>query len=197
MATKKKIVPKDEKFEKQDIDLFEVLAALDRKDYDYYETLSTEQQKKIVPYMLIRWMSAIKGNEGLQRYYTMSVNEYANKHLFSEYIQKHPKLQWLMLCCSSPGVGKQFHQYIPEIRLKVAKLQDSPTTKEISEYYTKIYPKADPSDIQEVSKAFVDEHKRKRYFSILYPDLKIEDVEVLNTITTDEQIKQYERDRGN
>jgi hypothetical protein len=197
MATKKPAVPKDEKFEKQDIDLFEVLAALDRKDYDYYDKLSYEQQKKIVPYMLTRWISAIKGDAGLQRYYVMSAEQHVNKHLFNEHVYKHPKLQWQMLCATSPGLGKQFHQYIPEIRMKVSKLQDSPTTKEIKDYYTKIYPKADSSDIDDVAKAFVQEHKRKKYFATVYPHLKLEDIELLNTIVTDEQIEQYERDRGN
>ena len=34
MATKAK-TPTDEKFEKQDIDLFDALSALDKKDYEY------------------------------------------------------------------------------------------------------------------------------------------------------------------
>jgi hypothetical protein len=48
MATKKIVTSGDEKFEKQDLDLFEVLAALDKKDYDFYDRLSIEQQKKFV-----------------------------------------------------------------------------------------------------------------------------------------------------
>ena len=160
------------------LDIGYEMAQLDTKNRAFYDELTDEERKKFSTYLMLRWGSAVGGEPILQQYYLQAMNERVNKRFFD--LGKHPKLQWLMLCCSSPGVGKQFHQYIPEIRLKVAKLQDSPTTKEISEYYTKIYPKADPSDIQEVSKAFVDEHKRKRYFSILYPDLKIEDVEVLN-----------------
>jgi len=197
MATKKAQTPKEEKFEKQDVDLFEVLAALDRKDYNYYDSLSVEQQKKIVPFMLTKWMSAIKGSEGVSRYYVMSTNEYANKYLFNEFVSKHPKLQWLMLCASSPGLGKQFHQWIPEIGIKVSKLEESAKVKDISAYYKKIYPKASDNDIQQVSEAFVEEHKRKRHLAQLFPDLKLSDIETLNQVVTDEQIKQYERDRGN
>jgi hypothetical protein len=120
MATKKNI-PVEEKFEKQDLDLFEVLAALDRKDYNYYDKLTEEQQKKFVPYMLTLWMSCIKGNSTLQGYYVMNTEYTANKYLFNENVQKHPKLQWLMLCAASPGIGKQFHQWIPHIRDKVAR----------------------------------------------------------------------------
>ena len=102
MATRKAAVPVDEKFDKQDLDLFEVLAALDKKDYDFFDRLSPEQQKKFVPFTMIQWLSAIKGSEGLSRYYVMSTAEYANKYLFNENIQKHPKLQWLMLLARQP-----------------------------------------------------------------------------------------------
>jgi hypothetical protein len=197
MATKKPAVPVDEKFQDQDLDLFEVLAALDKKDYGYYDRLSPEQQKKFVPFMMIKWMSAIKGSEGASRYYVMSTNEYANKYLFNEYVQKHPKLQWQMLCAASPGIGKQFHQWIPQIKEKVSLLREPAVQKDIKDYYKKIYPKASDGDITEISKAFVADQKRKMYFAKVFPDMKIEDIEVLSGLVTDEEIEQYEKDRGN
>jgi len=196
MATKKN-TPTDEKFEKQDFDLFEALAAIDKKDYAYYDRLTEEQKKKFVPFMMTHWMSAVKGNSNLQQYYIMSTSEYANKYLFNENVQKHPKLQWLMLCASSPGLGKQFHQWIPHIREKVSKYKEPAKIKEIKEYYTKVYPKASAADIEEVSQAFVTSQNRKLHLSTLFPELKLEDIETLNSIITDEQIEQYEKDRGN
>jgi hypothetical protein len=147
--------------------------------------------------MLTHWMSAIKGSEGLSRYYVMSTNEYANKYLFAEFVQRHPKLQWMMLCSASPGLGKQFHQWIPHIRDKVIKYKEAATLKEIKDYYTKIYPKADSESIGEVSKAYVTEQKRKMHLGQIYPHMKVADLEVLNQIVSDEDIEQYERDRGN
>ena len=35
------------------------------------------------------------------------------------------------------------------------------------------------------------------YLSELYPDMKLSDIEMLSETVTDEQIKQYEKDRGN
>ena len=35
------------------------------------------------------------------------------------------------------------------------------------------------------------------YLSQVYPNIKIEDVEVLNQLITDMDIEQYEKDRGN
>ena len=193
----KEKVSKEEKFEKVDLDLFEVLAALDKKDYAYFDKLTEEQKKKFVPFMMIHWMSAIKGNEGLSRYYVMSTNEYANKYLFNEVVQKHPKLQWLMLCASSPGLGKQFHQWIPHISSQVSKLKSPAKAKEIKEYFAKIYPKTDSNTLQEFAEEFVRDHKRKVYLSEVFPNLKIEDIETLNQIVTDSDIEQYEKDRGN
>ena len=195
MATKKPQLAKDEKFENVDVDLFAVLAALDNKDYGFYDKLTDEQKKKIVPFMLTHWMSAIKGNTGLSSYYLMNTDYTANKHFFT--VQQHPKLQWLMLCAASPGMGKQFHQWIPSISQKVAKLEVSPKLKDIKDYYKKIYPKADLDDIDAVSEAYVESHKKKMYLAELYPDMKLSDIEMLSETVTDEQIKQYEKDRGN
>lgn len=197
MATKKPATPTDEKLEKQDFDLFKALDALDRKDYGYLDTMTDVQQRKFVPYMMTHWMSAIKGSGEMQGYYLRSVDYYANTHLFNENVQKHPKLQWQMLCAASPGMGKQFHQWIPHLSAKVTALKESPKAKDVRDYYAKIYPKAGSSDIQAISEAFVDEHKKKVYLASLYPNLKQTDIELLSQLVTDDDIKQYEKDRGN
>ncbi len=197
MATKKVQLPKDEQLENQTLDLFDVLAAIDRKDYDYYDRLSEEQQKKFAPFILVQWTSAIKGNAGLSSYYLMNTDYTANRYLLNEHVSKHPKLQWLMLCAASPGMGKQFHQWIPSISGKVSKLQESPKLKDIKDYYKKIYPRADTNDIDEVSQAFVTNHKKKMYIAEQYPDMKFDDIEMLSELVTTEQIKQHEKDRGN
>jgi hypothetical protein len=196
MATKKS-TPTEEKFEGQDFNLFDALLAMDKKDYGYYDRLTEEQQKKFVPYMMTHWMSAIKGTGDVQGYYLRSVDYHANKHLFNEYVQKHPKLQWYMLCASSPGLGKQFHQWIPHLGSKVTSLKEPAKTKDIKDYYTKIYPKVDSDSIDEIAKQFVIEHKRKCYLADTFPNLKQSDIEVLSQLVTDEDIKQYEKDRGN
>lgn len=197
MATKKNQLAKDEKFEKVEFDLFEALNALDKKDYEYYDRLTEEQQKKFVPYMMLMWMSAIKGSSALTGYYVMNTEYSANKYFFNENVQKHPKLQWLMLCSASPGLGKQFHQWIPHINNNVSKLKATAKVKDIKEYYSKIYPKADGDTLQEFSEAFVIDHKRKVYLAEMFPNLKIQDIDTLNKIITDQDIEQYERERGN
>ena len=197
MATRKPAVPADEKLEDQDLNIFDVLAALDRKDYDYYDNLSESQRKKFAPFIIIQWMSAIKANAGLQSYYLMNTDYSANKYLFNEYVTKHPKLQWQMLCAASPGMGKQFHQWIPSIGSKVAKLETPAKLKDIKEYYKKIYPKASVDDVAAVSEAFVEDHKKKCYLAEVFPSMKLADIEMLSQVITEKDIKQYEQDRGN
>lgn len=197
MATRKPAVPVEEKFEKQDFDLFGALLALDNKNYGYFDSLSPEQQRKFTAFMLVRYMSYLKGSGEIAGYYAMSTNYHANKYIFNEYVQKHPKLQWLMLCAASPGLGKQFHPWIPQIKEKVSLLKEPAQLKDIKEYYKKIYPKANEDDVTEVSKAYVQEQKKKMYLASVYPTMKIADIELLSQTVTDEEINQYERDRGN
>lgn len=197
MATKKSQVSPDEKFDKQDFNLFDALVALDKKDYGYYDRLTDEQQKKFTPYMMLMWMSTVKSNPGVQGYYLMSTNHHANIHMFNENVQKHPKLQWLMLCAASPGLGKQFHQWIPNISPSVSKLKTLPKAKDLKEYFKKVYPKAGNDELEELSTVFVEQQKRKMYLAAKFPNLKYDDIEVLNTIVTDDEIEQYEKDLGN
>lgn len=192
-----KTTPVDEKFEKQDFDLFAAIDAIDKKDYDYFDRLTPEQQKKFVPYMMLHWMSTVKGSRDIQGYYLMSMDYNANKYMFNENVQKHPKLQWLMLCAGSPGIGKQYHQWIPNIPAAVSKLKAPAKTKDIKDYYAKVYPKADSESLKEIAEVFVSNHKRKMYLAEIFPNLKVEDIETLNQLVTDDDIKEYERERGN
>ena len=197
MATKKHKLASDEKFDNQDFNLFDALLALDKKDYGYYDRLTVEQQRKFIPFMLIKYLSYLKGSGEISAYYVMSTEYNANKYFFNEYVQKHPKLQWLMLCAASPGLGKQFHPWLPQIKEKVSSLREEATLKEIKEFYSKVYPKANDQDINEVSKAYVSEQRRKCYFAKKFPGMKYEDIDTLNKLVTDEEIEDYEREYGN
>lgn len=196
MARKAK-APADEKFDSQDFDLFKALDALDRKDYEWFDRLSEEQQRKFVPKIMTDWMSAVKGNADTQAFYLLNTEAQANKFLFNETVAKHPKLQWLMLCAASPGLGKKFHQWIPKISLGVSKLKEKAVAKDIAAYYAKIYPQADPETISELAQTFVQEHKKKVYLSKAFPDMKLADIETLFELVTDQDIENYEKERGN
>jgi len=197
MAKAKTKAPEDEKLEQVEFSLFEAIAACDRKDYGWWDRLTPEQQKKFHPYVMLTFLSSVKSSRAMQEFHVLSVNEMANKYALHEVVSKHPKLQWLMLCAATLGKGKQYHQWIPNLRPKVTKLQEPATVKEISEYFSKVYPDADENLIKEISENFVKQHKRKVYLSDRFPNLKIDDIDLLNNLVTDEEIEKYERDLGN
>jgi len=197
MATRKPATPVDEKFENVDLDIFKVLEAADRKDYSWYSNLTEEQQKKFVPYVITHWMSAINATGVLGAYYVMSTDVNANRHMFNERITQHPELQWLMLCAASPGMGKQFHQWIPHLNAKFGRLETKATKKDAKEYFEKIYKGASKEDITLITDAYVTEQNHQYRMSQLYPDMKIDDIVALSKIVTAEELDKYEAECGN
>jgi len=187
--------PSDEKFEKTEFDLFEALAAIDRKDYDYYDRLSEEQKRKFNPYMLLIWLSSVKGRDQLVS--LTRANVMANNNMFAERMQDNPKLQWLSLCAASLGKGKQFREYLPTLSKSVVDYKKIATLDEVKKYFSKLHPNVDQELINEISKLFVEQQKRKCYLAEKFPTMKIADINVLNELLTDEEIKKYERDSGN
>jgi len=189
--------PEDEKLEKVDFDLFEALAAIDRKDYGYYDRLTDEQKQKFNPYMLVIFLSSVTGKVELQQYHLLSTNEFANKHLFNDHIQNHPKLQWLMLCASGLGKGKQFHSYITTIKESVTSLKEKANLKDIREYYKKAHKNISDDDIEELSKIFILIQNKKFELNKRFPDLKLEDIDTLSQLISENDIINYDKDCGN
>lgn len=188
--------PQDERYTDQDFDLFGALQALDNKDYGFYGRLTEEQQRKFIPYMLLHWMSAIKSGGILGSYYVLSTDQNANKHMFSEYVAKHPELQWMMLCSASPGTGKQFHQWIPHLSVGVTTLRDSAKIKDIEDYFSKIYKGASKDDIKVAATEFTEAHNHKWRLAKLWPELKRGDIEALANIVTPQDLAEWERLSG-
>ena len=102
----------------------------DRKNRDFYDSLTTEEKKKFSNFLMIRWGSSIQGSAELQEYYLQSCNHYLNKRFFD--INRHPKLQWLCATAVSPGLGTQRHQWIAP---KKKEAGVSGTRKQIAELF--------------------------------------------------------------
>ena len=88
------------------------MAEFDRKNREFYDSLTDEEKKKFSPFLMIRWGSAVQGAADLQAYYVMSTNENLNKHFFNVNTAQHKKLQWLLATTVSPGMGTHYHQWI-------------------------------------------------------------------------------------
>ena len=88
------------------------MRAFDRKDRDFYDSLTEEEQRKFSPYLMIRWGSAVEGSRELEEYYVIATNERLNRHFFSINTARHKKLQWLMATSVSPDLGTLRHPWI-------------------------------------------------------------------------------------
>jgi hypothetical protein len=86
------------------------MAQFDRKNRDFYDSLTDEERKKFSNYLMIRWGSAVQGSRDLQEFYVIATNERLNKRFFD--INRHPRLQWLTATTVSPGLGTQRHPWI-------------------------------------------------------------------------------------
>ena len=135
--------------------LSRVLAAIDQKDYDFYDRLDPGQQKQISPFLLNRYTSLVKGDSDLHAYYLMATNQRVNSNYFS--LSKHPKLVWQLLCTCSPGMGKQFHQWVG---LKKKKTNNG----KIKQQLEVIYPNMKQDELDLIS-AITTEQELQEYNS--------------------------------
>jgi len=85
------------------------MAALDRKDREYYDNFTVEERKKFSTYLMLKWGSAVQGSSDLQEYYLRAMNENVNMNFFD--LARHPKLQWLLCTTVSPDMGVQKHWF--------------------------------------------------------------------------------------
>jgi hypothetical protein len=115
----------------------------DRKDRDFYNSLTDEERKKFSNYLMVRWGSSVQGSRDLQEFYLISCNERLNKHFFN--INKHPQLQWLCATGVSPGLGTHRHQWI-------APKKKEPGASGIRKQLVELYPHLKDDEIELLSK---------------------------------------------
>lgn len=128
MAPKKN--KSDKITKKYKLDLFkEVLPALDKRDRDFYDRCSEDEQKSIQPLVLMRWLSSVEGNKDFNEYYLLMVNDLVNVGFWDLY--KHPKLQWMMLAAIGIGTRTR-HNWIPMV-----KKSDTP---KLDKLFRQVYP---------------------------------------------------------
>ena len=90
------------------LDIFDVMAAVDKRDVGYLSRQPADVQKGFAPPVVLRWASAVKGPEAEN--YIWLVNDIANVDYHSLY--EHPELQFKLIALC--GAGKpQRHEWIP------------------------------------------------------------------------------------
>ena len=118
MATAKKAKPK----KKKELDLSRVLSAVDTKNYEFYDTLSTVELKEFSPYILLRFVSNINSDDSdLQEWFIERTNELVNKNYFS-LGKDNEKLLWQLYAATGTGY-KTYHPYLPALKKEFNKIE--------------------------------------------------------------------------
>jgi len=136
----------------QQIPLQKLLHAIDTKDRDFYDNLTNDEKKSFSGYIAMRWASCIeKGyrdrhepNPDFVEYFILSTNSNANKNIFD--LNKHPKLQWLMITSISPGMGVFNHGFVKH------KPKPKDASNEIKKELAKLFPTMKDDDLTTLSK---------------------------------------------
>jgi hypothetical protein len=112
MATKKPAKPRAPVDYTSKLYIGNELAALDRKDRGYLDSMTDEEQRKFSPFLMIRWGATVEGVPELQQWYLESTNTRLNRHFFDISSTEHKKLHWLLATTISPDMGKQTHKWL-------------------------------------------------------------------------------------
>jgi hypothetical protein len=84
------------------LDMFQVLARIDAKDYSIWDSLNEEQIKELSPYMLLRWMTGTNDEKQL-----IFLNRIVNTLLFTVG-NDHRELMLKLLTVSASGGTKRY-----------------------------------------------------------------------------------------
>ena len=118
MATAKKAKPK----KKRALDLSRLLAAVDNKNYNFYDNLSTVELKEFSPYILMRYVSNVDSDDSdLQEWFIERTNELVNKNYFS-LGKDNEKLLWQLYAATGTGY-KTYHPYLPALKKEFNKIE--------------------------------------------------------------------------
>jgi len=119
------------------------MTQFDRKNRDFYDSLTDEERKKFSTFLMIRYGSSVSGGRDLQEFYLISTNERLNKNFFP--LHKHPKLQWLMATSVSPGMGTFRHNWI-------ASKKKEPGAGSLKKQIAELYPNMKDDEIELMAK---------------------------------------------
>lgn len=116
-TTKTKKEPK-----KRALDLSRLLAAVDTKNYNFYDNLTNDELKEFSPYVLMRFISNVETRDReIQEWFVEMTNEMVNKNHWA-LSKNHEKLLWLLYAAVGAGV-KSFHPYLPALKKDLNKIE--------------------------------------------------------------------------
>jgi hypothetical protein len=135
------------------LDIKRELAAVDLRNYEFYDKLTPEEKKEFSPYILMRYVANVEGDRDLQEWFLERTNELVNKDHWT-LSKNHKALLWKLF--AGCGVGmKTYHPYL--------KAGTKEKAEKIEKLLAELYPAMKLSDIKLQAKMMSKEDKNELF----------------------------------
>lgn len=135
------------------LDIKRELAAVDLRNYDFYKNLTDQEKKEFSPYVLMRYVSNVQGDEELQEWFIERTNELVNKDHWT-LSKDHKELLWMLFAGCGAG-AKAYHPYLK------AATKEKPV--KIEKLLAELYPAMKMSDIKLMAKMMTKEDREELF----------------------------------
>lgn len=148
------------------LDIKKELHGVDMRDKDAYNNWTDEERKSFSPYILMRYVSNVQGDEDVQEWFVEMTNELVNKNHWT-LSKNHKGLLWKLFAGCGTG-AKAYHPYLAagkkQKAVKVEKLLAELNPSMKMEDIKLLASMMDKNDIQELfDKLGYDKKQRKEY----------------------------------
>ena len=143
------------------LDIKRELSAVDLKNYNFYDSLTPEEQKEFSPYVLMRFVASVQGDRDIQEWFLEMTNEMVNKNHW-ELSKNHKALLWKLYAATGAGV-KCFHPYLAAGKKEKA--------NKIEKLLVELYPAMKMEEIKMLA-AMMDKQDREELFDKMGFDKK-------------------------
>lgn len=143
------------------LDIKRELSAVDLKNYDFYDSLTPEEQKEFSPYVLMRFTASVQGDRDIQEWFLEMTNEMVNKNHWV-LSKNHKALLWKLHAATGAGV-KCFHPYLAAGKKEKA--------NKIEKLLVELYPAMKMNEIKMLA-AMMDKKDKEELFDKMGFDKK-------------------------
>lgn len=105
----------------KELDIKDVLKAVDSRNYNFYDSLTEKQQKEFSPFILMRFTSNVQGDRDIQEWFIERTNEMVNKDHWV-LSKNHKELLWKLYAATGAGIPV-FHTYLASQKIELDKIE--------------------------------------------------------------------------
>lgn len=137
----------------KELDIKDVLKAVDGRNYDFYDSLTEKQKKEFSPFILMRFTSNVNGDRDIQEWFIERTNEMVNKDHWV-LSKNHKELLWKLYAATGAGIPV-FHPYLASQKTELDKIET---------LLGELYPTMKIEDIKFLS-SMMDDNDREELFN--------------------------------